>query len=179
MKNSAINAISGDPLSWIDPSRLPVFSSTYGEVQKGILNKMLNRRFSLLPLDERILKDVHVRYTCENWFYLRQTAFYMACYRHRSSVMQSPYVYTLGSDVRAFMDMNKSCAGGIQHLSFGRLDLMQSAYAEIAGLTETMPQVLSKRTVLLFPESEHNQQVHVFDNILFTMALNHAKNYCA
>lgn len=179
MKYTSLHAISGDPLSWIDPSRLMLMSVRSEEVQKGILNRILNRRYSLTPLHDSLLQDGHARFTCDNWFYLRRAAFYMACYRHRSAVMQSPGVYALGRDARTFMDLNRSGAQGIQRRRFDRPDLLQSAYAEIAVFTEALPHELSKRVVLLFPEPEHKPESRSFDNILFTMALNHAKTYCA
>ena len=179
MKYSVINIISGDPLSWIDVSRIPSGHVRYREVQKGMLNRILNNRFALQPLNENVLEDENARFVCDNWFSLRKAALYMACYRHRSAVMQSSILYELGRDARAFMELNKTDAEGIQQKRFSRLDLMHCAYTEIAGLTRVLPDGLRNRIRLLFPEPEIDLQACEYNNVLFTMALNHAKHYCA
>lgn len=175
---SIIETINYEPVSWMHPSRLPEKAHELTGVRRAILNKTLLNKHALTAIDEQALANHKVALICSNWRHLKMAAHYMACYRHKSAIMQSLNSATLSHGARLFMQLALKNSYASQMKWKSRINIDAMALAELMLLSADFPFSVKRRLELMFNHDgkvvEHHCSV---DMNLFIMAITHAKNY--
>lgn len=179
MKQLSINdVINFQPLLWMHQPLVQDTICQKSELRQAILNSAVLKKYALGVITKEDFSIPKVNFFCENWFLLRQAAYYVACYRHRSAIMQSLSWHTLGSGARTFMQCSlaANCAVQIPHQYQINIDAL--ACHEIMAFTAELPETVKKRIALMFNYHERADDITPSADInLFAMALTHARNY--
>ena len=102
----------------------------------------------------------------------------MACYRHRSAIMQSLTWHSLSPGAKIFMQLSlaENCATQIKHRY--KINIEALACREIMAVAAGVPVSVKKRIALMFNYDEQNDEaLPTVDINLFALAVIHAKNY--
>ncbi|MDU4091768.1 MAG: hypothetical protein E7H57_00610 [Pantoea sp.] len=172
------DVINFQPLLWLHPSLVQDVICQQSGIRQAILNSALMRKYSLGLITNECFSQPKVNLFCENWFYLKQAAYYMACYRHRSAIMQSLTWHSLSTGARVFMQcsLTANCAVQITHRY--QINIEALACREIMALAAGLPESVKMRVALMFNYFEQDDELIPSADInLFSMALTHAKNY--
>lgn len=179
MEPLSINdVINFQPLLWLHQSLVQDAARQQPGIRQAILNSVLMKKYALDVITKAQFAQPMVNLFCKNWFYLRQAAYYMACYRHRGAIMQSVTWHSLSAGARIFMQcaLTANCAVQITHRY--KINIEALACAEIMALAAGLPESVKKRVALMFNYPEQDDKCLPSADInLFSMALIHAKNY--
>ncbi|MDR7343706.1 hypothetical protein J2X14_002126 [Pantoea alhagi] len=179
MEPLSINdVINFRPLLWLHQSLVQDVIRQQSGIRQAILNSALMRKYSLDVITKEHFSLPKVNLFCENWFYLRQAAYYMACYRHRSAIMQSITWHSLSAGARIFMQCSLTANGAVQINHRYQINIEALACREVMTLAAGLPESVKKRVALMFNYlAEDDELIPSVDINLFSMALIHAKNY--
>lgn len=172
------DVINFQPLLWLHQSLVQDVIRQQSGIRQAILNSALMQKYSLGVIAEEHFLHPKVNLFCENWFYLRQAAYYMACYRHRSAIMQSSTWHSLSAGARIFMQCSLAASCAVQITHQYQINIEALACREIMALAAGLPESVKKRIALMFNYLEQNDELIPSADInLFSMAIRHAKNY--
>nr|WP_244987247.1 hypothetical protein [Winslowiella toletana] len=165
---------------WIHPLRSGVPDICYRGIPRGIINAILVKQFSLDDAIPLAGGDNLTRMVIDNWYRLREVAWYMACQRYRTALQEVQDHELLSTKARGFMLINIVPARNWGNEIVGTQQLWQRAYAELFPLLILLPAGIVKRIPLLFPQQiidSSSADSSEFDPLLFKMAIQHARKY--
>lgn len=175
MRVSCIQRVTWDPVSWCHPSRLPSSVKSTDGVKRSMMNKYFNLRFELTPITPEMVSLPFNSWLLQNWFYLHDAGWYMACQRYRRCLCNEDQ---LSDGMKRFSRLDLVTPVVFPHGWVNRETLNMLAAREVLCLADELPAAISQRLPLLFKEQVGTLPgSSSFNKSFFMMAVNHARGY--